>query len=149
MGYVDSNLLIGEEVVYRSKLHWIIFFGPAALFAFSIYLMTQGSGYATVAILLIPISAVWTITTFIVFITSEFAITNKRVLIKTGIIRRNSIETMLGKVEGIQVDQGIIGRMLDYGTIKVTGTGGTGSPFKNIDAPLEFRKRVQAQISAT
>jgi len=55
---------------------------------------------------------------------------------------------MLGKVEGIGVDQTLFGRLLDYGTITVTGTGGTKEPFTNIAAPLEFRRQVQGQISA-
>ena len=68
-------------------------------------------------------------------------------MIKTGFIRRNSLETLLTKVEGIQVNQGMLGRILNYGTIIVKGTGGTSNPFHKIDAPLEFRKKVQEQIA--
>ncbi|PIU51164.1 hypothetical protein COS91_05900 [Candidatus Desantisbacteria bacterium CG07_land_8_20_14_0_80_39_15] len=85
---------------------------------------------------------------FISFKTSEFGITNKRVLFKIGFIRRNSLEILLTKIEGIQVNQGILGRILNYGTIIVRGTGGTGSPFRKIEAPLEFRKKVQEQIAS-
>ncbi|HKC53154.1 MAG TPA: PH domain-containing protein [Burkholderiales bacterium] len=81
-------------------------------------------------------------------VSSEFAVTNKRVLIKVGFIRRHSLELLLQKVEGIGVDQGIWGRVFDYGTIMVTGTGGTKEPFKNIAAPLEFRKQVQSRVTA-
>src|SRR5258706_11991105 len=81
-------------------------------------------------------------------ISSEFAVTNKRVLIKVGFIRRHSLELLLQKVEGIGVDQGIWGRAVDYGTIMVTGTGGTNEPFKNIAAPLEVRKQVQSRVTA-
>jgi hypothetical protein len=55
---------------------------------------------------------------------------------------------MLGKVEGIGVEQGFIGRLLGFGTITVTGTGGTKEPFPNIARPLEFRRQVQGQVSA-
>jgi len=85
---------------------------------------------------------------WLAWISSEFAVTNKRVLIKVGFIRRHSLELLLQKVEGIGVDQGILGRVFDYGTIIVTGTGGTKEPFKNIAAPLEFRKQVQSRVTA-
>jgi uncharacterized membrane protein YdbT with pleckstrin-like domain len=75
---------------------------------------------------------------------SEFAVTDKRVLIKTGIIQRHTLETLLSKVENISVEQSLMGRLLNYGTIQVTGTGSTKETFANIAAPLEFRKQVQA-----
>jgi len=88
------------------------------------------------------------IASFIRYSTSEFGITNKRVLAKVGFIRRNSLEVLLSKVEGIQVNQGILGRILGFGSIVVSGTGGTKDPFHKISAPLEFRRRVQEQITA-
>lgn len=72
--------------------------------------------------------------------TSEFAVTNKRVLIKVGVLSRRSLELLLTKIEGIGVNQDITGRVLDFGTIVVIGTGGTKEPFKNIAKPLAFRK---------
>ena len=80
--------------------------------------------------------------------TSEFAVTNKRVIIKVGWIRRRSLETLLTKVEGIEVNQGIWGRVFDYGTIVITGTGGSKETFARIGAPLLFRRKVQEQILA-
>src|SRR4029077_2816860 len=67
---------------------------------------------------------------------------------KVGWIRRRSVETLLGKVEAVAVEQGIGGRLLDYGALVVTGTGGTRERFDRIAAPLEFRRQVQAQIAA-
>lgn len=64
--------------------------------------------------------------------TSEFAVTNKRVVMKFGFIRRSSLEVLLTKIEGVSVDQGILGRILDYGTIVVGGTGGSRTPFPKI-----------------
>ena len=51
--------------------------------------------------------------------------TDHRVMVKVGVIRRHSLEIMLPQVEGIGVDQGILGRILSYGTITVSGTGAT------------------------
>jgi uncharacterized membrane protein YdbT with pleckstrin-like domain len=69
------------------------------------------------------------------------------VLIKIGFIQRHSLEVLLHKVEGIGVNQSIFGRILGFGTITVTGTGGTKETFDLIAAPLEFRKQVQANLS--
>jgi len=80
---------------------------------------------------------------------SEFAVTDKRVIIKVGLVRRRTLETMLGKVEGIGVDQSLTGRILGFGTIVVTGTGGTKEEFDRIANPLEFRRQVQAAISSS
>ena len=80
-------------------------------------------------------------------LSSEFAVTNKRVLIKVGLIRRHSLELLLQKVEGIGVDQTLTGRILGYGTITVTGTGGTRESFQRISRPLEFRRQVQGSLA--
>ena len=87
------------------------------------------------------------ISAVITYLTTEFALTNKRIIAKSGLVRRRSVELLLPKVESIGVDQPILGRILDYGTITVTGTGGTKEPFGTIAEPMELRKRVNAQIS--
>lgn len=75
--------------------------------------------------------------------TSEFAITNKLIIIKVGLISRRTLEMNLSKIESVNVDQGILGRMLGYGTIVVIGTGGTKEPFASIADPMNFRKKFQ------
>lgn len=67
---------------------------------------------------------------------------------KVGVIRRSSIELLLDKIGGLEVDQGILGRILGYGTVTVHGTGGTKSPFRNMEAPFEFRDGAQEQIAS-
>jgi len=77
---------------------------------------------------------------------AEFAVTNKRVVVKTGILRHRSSETLLRQVEGITVDQGILGRIFNYGTIVVEGTGTDKVPYAKIGDPLGFRLSVLEQI---
>ena len=77
---------------------------------------------------------------------TEVAVSNKRVLIKTGVLARKSIEVLLGKVESIGVQESAMGRMLGYGSVVVRGTGGTFETFHNISHPDEFRRQVQGQI---
>ena len=144
MSYVEKSLMNGEEILYQAKLHWIVFFTPILLFLVAIVLFAI-TPVAAVAFLLVSI--IMAISSFINYKTSEFAITNKRVIVKVGFIRRDSLEVLLSKVEGIQVSQGILARILGFGSITVSGTGGTKDPFHKISSPLEFRKKAQEQIA--
>jgi len=148
MGYIDSNLMNGEKILYRGWLHWVVFLWPAIIFIIAIMFCIIGGDAAVIGGSLIFIAMITGIVSVIKYRTSEFGITNKRVIVKVGLISRNSLEVLLNKVEGIQVNQDILGRMLDYGSITISGTGGTKDPFHNIEAPFEFRKKVQEQIAA-
>jgi uncharacterized membrane protein YdbT with pleckstrin-like domain len=151
MGYVDKHLLPGEEVVHRGHLHKIVYLLPV-LIALALMLGAVAAfagdrfNLAAIALVLSLVPLIWA---YIAFTSSEFAVTNKRVVIKVGFIQRRTLETLLSKVEGIEVNQGFVARMLDYGTIVVTGTGGTREQFQNIADPLDFRRQVQAQVTST
>jgi uncharacterized membrane protein YdbT with pleckstrin-like domain len=147
MSYVDNNLLPNEQITYWAKLHWIIYALPAAVFAVALLVSLGGHGWMA-GLLLAVIGFVLLLPPWIKSSSSEFAITNKRVLIKVGLVRRHSLELLLQKVEGIGVDQGILGRILGYGTITVSGVGGTKEAFRMISNPLEFRRQVQASLVA-
>ena len=156
MSYVDKNLLQGEEIVYRAKLHKIIFLPAAALAVLGvlaavwidIYFENRQAAIITGAILLV-LAIVIAFPRFIRYATSEFAVTNKRVIVKVGLFHRHTLELVLAKIETVGVDQSIPGRLFNYGTIIVTGTGGTQEPFKDIADPLAFRKQVQFELSTT
>lgn len=77
---------------------------------------------------------------FFTYISTELAVTNKRVVAKTGLIRRNTIELNLSKIESIQVHQGIFGRILNYGSLVVSGAGNPQAPIPNIADPMNFRR---------
>ena len=159
MSYVDKNLMDGEQVFYRAHRHWTIFGGPL-LVLFAGVLVFAGvrlwappewspDSVGLAALILGGVIALFmAIPAFVDRATSEFAVTNKRVIIKVGWIQRRSVETLLTKVEGIEVHQGICARAFDYGTIVITGTGGSKEPFERIGAPLLFRRKVQEQILA-
>ena len=143
MSYVDKNLMTGEHVVARARLHWITFLWSAIWFVVAFVVMVN-NGPGGLFLLLAALAGV---SAYITYSTSEFRLTNKRILVKVGFLKRHSLETLLTKVEGIQVDQGILGRMLGYGSIVVSGTGGSKEPFHKIAQPLEFRRKIQEQIS--
>jgi len=146
MGYVDSNLLPNEHVTYRARVHRIIYLLPVCVLIVALVLAVASGSWIAGGVLGL-IGLVLLVPPWIRSISSEFAVTNKRVLVKVGLIRRHSLELLLQKVEGIGVDQGIVGRVLGYGTITVSGTGGTREAFRMIANPLEFRRQVQASLA--
>ena len=153
MGYVDQNLLPGETVIYRAKLHPIIFASAIFFAVVGVFFLIVGfidkavSGLAILGVFFLAVGGLFGLARYIRLATSEFAITDKRVLVKVGLVRRHTLELLLAKVETIGVDQGVLGRLFDYGTIIVTGTGGTKEPFNAIANPLEFRKQVQSRAA--
>ena len=141
MSYVDKSLLPGEQVTFRTHLHKIMFSWPIVLAALGVIGFFANRAVGGIVLLIAFCS--WAVV-YVRYVSSEFAVTNKRVIIKVGIIQRRTLEMLLSKVEAISVDQGIGGRIFGYGTIIVVGTGGTKEPFQQIANPLEFRRAVQA-----
>jgi len=127
MSYVSDNLMDGEKIEYEASLSnwgffWQIFFG----------------------VLLIPV-LVGIVLLLVVYVQkkcTELAVTNKRLIAKKGFIQRDTVEINLKKVESTQVNQGLMGRMFNFGTIIVSGTGHGNAPIKYIADPLEFRRRL-------
>jgi uncharacterized membrane protein YdbT with pleckstrin-like domain len=150
MSYLDDHLLDGERIVYRARLHWTIFATSLIVVllgvALAILLGIYQPEYWYLGAALAGLGLLLAIPPAINFFSSEFAVTNKRVLSKLGFIERESDETLLGKVEAIGVDQGIVARMLGFGTVTITGTGGTEESFSQISKPLEFRRQIQNQV---
>jgi uncharacterized membrane protein YdbT with pleckstrin-like domain len=144
MGYIESNLLPDEKVVYKAKLNSVIFWKPCALIVLGIVFLfiLPIAGVIVAAIGLLALIA-----PLIDYATSEFGVTNKRVIIKVGLIRRRTLELLLRHVEAILVDQSVMGRMLNYGSVTLTGTGGVRENFGNISNPLELRRRVQGEAA--
>lgn len=141
--YVRSNLIAGEQVVYETGLHPIIYLSPAALIFGGIVLGTvvnPSIGAVLLGFGVLSLAGAW-----LRQWAGEFAVTNRRVIIKLGFISRRTIELNLSKVESVEVNQDIFGRLLSYGTITVIGTGGTHEPFALINDPLAFRRAVQSQ----
>jgi len=148
MGYVERNLLPNETITYRARLHRIVYFLPDCILAAAVLVGVAGGGWIAAGVVA-AIAILLFIPPWIRSSSSEFAITNKRVLIKVGLVRRHSLELLLQKVEGIGVDQSVLGRILGYGTITVSGVGGTKESFRMISNPLEFRRQVQASLAAS
>ena len=144
MGYIQANLLPDEEIVYKGRLHWAIFWKCSALVVLGgIFLLIQPIAGAVI----IAIGVFGALSPIMAYSSSEFAVTNKRVIIKTGFLRRKTLELLLRHVETISVDQSVAGRILNFGSVTLTGSGGVREVFDNISAPLEFRRRIQGEAS--
>lgn len=158
MQYIEKNLLQNEKLVYSVRPHWVIFASSFWAIAFAIFFWLYAPLILTAPIynawtlrdiassVLMIIGTYWFINAYIYYKTSEYGVTNKRVVIKVGFIQRRSLELLLDKVEGVLVDQTITGRIFNYGAINIIGTGGTNDRFPFIPDPLLFRKNVQQEI---
>lgn len=150
MGYIENQLSGDEEIIFDTEIHPIVFLAPAVLTIIAIVIGVVGAGaLSLLAFSVALVAPLLFIVNLIEYATSEFAVTNRRVMIKTGLIGRKTVETMLTKVEGVQVDQGVFGRMFDFGTISVTGTGGTMESFRHVREPLVLRQYVQDGASSS
>ncbi len=152
MGYVERILQPGERVVHLSRLHWVVLLPGLLLILLAIAaLPLYGGPNGGRPIVLVFIAAVlaWGIAAlFSAWLrrwTTEIAVTDRRIIYKRGLIRRHTIEMNMDKVESVDVDQSILGRVLDYGTITVRGTGSGIEPLANIDSPIELRNHVTAR----
>jgi Bacterial PH domain len=168
MSYVERNLVPGETLLYQTRHHWVVLLLPTliavvlgapgvALLYWSVVTRESSGitlGSSTISPQGLAISGgILLFIALVIFVygiakrnATEMAVTNKRVLIKTGMAARRSLDMMLSTVESIGVEESVLGRMLGYGTVIVRGTGGTPETFLMIAHPQEFRKNVQEQI---
>lgn len=146
--YTRVTLQADERPLHKTTIHWMVLLAPiiGALFSLIIILpialIASWKGYSVAwLLLLIPIGII--ASAAIGVKTSELVITDRRVLIKVGVIQRQTFEMFISKIESVAVVQGMIGRMLDYGTVEIRGTGGSSESFATIAAPLQFRDAIQ------
>jgi uncharacterized membrane protein YdbT with pleckstrin-like domain len=170
MSYVSKSLVPGETLLYETRHHWIVLIGSLLMALLlgipGLFLLFEGltkrpelSPYArkvpggTGSFLmaggvLVIISLIGLLWGSAKRNATEMAVTNRRVLIKTGMGNRRTLDLMLSRVESIGVEETMWGRLLGYGNVIVRGTGGTPEPFVKISHPQEFRRQVQQQIAA-
>ena len=146
MKFITSYLQNGEEIIYRARIHIFLFLQPAILLGvgFLCYFDTVWiTHYLGVTLLFLGLVSL--VQRVFVKVGSIYAVTNRRVVIKTGIISRRVVELVLAKCEGIQVMQGILGRIFGFGTIVVT-TGGATNCYYYVAKPFRFKLEINKQI---
>jgi uncharacterized membrane protein YdbT with pleckstrin-like domain len=126
MSYIDESLVPGEVVLHRARVSWWSQMGMVVL---------------GVLLLVVVVGLFFLVAAWIRVHSTELAITNRRVIAKFGFIKRDTVEINLEKVEALRVEQGFWGRVLNFGTILMSGTGGSIEPIPNIADPLVFRRK--------
>ena len=156
--YIDDILQPGEKVLYSTNAHWIYFL-PAIIgwIVAGVFLVLSGMVPAGPSVLiclsLAAISAIAalykTVTAWFHRWTTETDVTNFRVVHKTGFVQRQTFEMSVDKVESVDVNQTILGRILNYGDVTVLGVGEGGKTLDTIASPLAFRNAITARPAGT
>jgi hypothetical protein len=146
---VERHLLPNERVIYKTRLHWILFARPALVTLVGV-VVSVAIGALTglpwlwyLSLVVVVAGLGWAASHAVELLTSEFAVTTTRLIFKVGLIGRYTTELLLGKVESIGVQQTLAGRLLNFGDLVVTGTGGVREVFRRVHDPIEFRNHVQ------
>ncbi len=152
--YIDEILQPGEKVLYSTNAHWV-FYLPAivawlvaaalvvvsrlTLIDYVVWLCLVGAAVVAIAALF------WTLKGWFHRLTTETDVTNRRVVHKTGFIQRHTFEMALDKVESVDVDQSIAGRIFDFGNVTILGVGEGRETISTIASPLAFRNAITAR----
>jgi membrane protein YdbS with pleckstrin-like domain len=150
-----ANLVNDEHVLARTSLHWWAGYGLAIIlgFAWLFFAVIDAAGpgasaFVQTFFLFAPIAALAAAVGFYRLRFTEFVLTNQRLSIKTGVVSRRSLEILLNKIEGVEVQQGILGRILGFGKLVFNGVGGTHERFVGVREPQAFRRLVQEQVAS-
>lgn len=149
--YIDEILQPGERVLYSTNAHWIFYFPAIAAWIVALALFVASRRIDIYSLMIVCLfgsglmaltALYWTVKGWFHRFTTETDVTNLRVVHKTGFIKRRTFEMALDKVESVDVDQSILGRILDYGDVTIRGVGEGIETIGTVDSPLAFRSSI-------
>jgi uncharacterized membrane protein YdbT with pleckstrin-like domain len=152
--YIDDILQPGEKVLYSTNAHWIFYLPAIAAWLLALILLFLSRSAVTESVILLCLSAsavaaiaalYWSAKAWFHRWTTETDVTNLRVVHKTGFIKRRTFEMSLDKVESVDVNQSILGRILNYGDVTILGVGEGKETISTIASPLDFRNFITAR----
>jgi len=152
--YIDEILQPGEKVLYSTNAHWMFYLPAIAAWIAALVLLILSRTTITESVILLCLSAsaivaivalYWTVKAWFHRWTTETDVTNLRVVHKTGFIKRRTFEMALDKVESVDVNQSILGRLLNYGDVTILGVGEGRETISTIASPLQFRNAITAR----
>ena len=152
--YIDEILQPGEKVLYSTNAHWIFYLPAIAAWIVALILVVVSRETTVQGVILLALAAAaivalvalyWTVRAWFHRLTTETDVTNKRVVHKTGFIKRRTFEIAIDKIESVDVDQSIAGRIFDFGNVTVQGVGEGRETIKTIASPLAFRNAITAR----
>lgn len=136
------------DILYFTRLHWIIFFGPLLGFCAPIALQIYLPQLAELNLFLLCFALLWLGMTWVTYYFSSITIKKKQVILRTGVIVRQTVDIPLSKIETIDIRQSILGSILQYGALVITGTGGTKHLINYIHRPLTCRRYIEQLMNA-
>jgi len=165
-----KNLWEGEEILYTPELHWIYTIKPL-LYSLPFFLLLlilwvmDNSVVAASAEGLIPaqegiaalsfrdlirqvflagvlVVLVVFIARILQYLNTEYGVTNKRLIMKKGVLRLTVTEIPTDRIESIYCTQGILGRIFHYGTMRIGGIGGSMPVFFMVARPYGLRRKI-------
>jgi uncharacterized membrane protein YdbT with pleckstrin-like domain len=152
--YIDEILQPGEKVLYSTNAHWMFYLPAIAAWILALVLVILSRATTTEGVVLLCLAAsavvaiaalYWTARAWFHRWTTETDVTNLRVIHKTGFIKRRTFEMSLDKVESVDVNQSILGRIMNYGDVTVRGVGEGAETIRTIASPLDFRSHITAR----
>jgi uncharacterized membrane protein YdbT with pleckstrin-like domain len=152
--YIDEILQPGERVLYSTNAHWMFYLPAIAAWLVALILLLLSRSTTTEGIVLLCLSAsavvaivalYWTAKAWFHRWTTETDVTNFRIVHKTGFIKRRTFEMSLDKVESVDVNQSILGRIMNYGDVTILGVGEGKETIRTIASPLAFRNSITAR----
>jgi uncharacterized membrane protein YdbT with pleckstrin-like domain len=149
--YIDEILQPGEKVLYSTNAHWIFYLPAIAAWIVALALVVAAGAFPPIALVGLPAAAViavvalyFTIKAWFHRLSTETDVTDRRVVHKTGFINRRTFEMSLDKVESVDVNQSVMGRILNYGDVTILGVGEGKQTIATIASPLAFRSAITA-----
>src|SRR5215218_667000 len=149
MSYVREVLQPGEEIRFRTNVYWFVYLPAMVMFVLGIAFALWYTAAASQHLMLLILSGLSAVTGVLLFIPAwlkrfgtEIAVTDRRVIYKTGLVQRDTTEINRAKIESVDVSQSILGRVFDFGTLTIRGTGETIEALRNIASPLQFRNAI-------
>jgi len=149
MSYIDQSLVGGETLIHRAHISWwsqlalivLALLAFASAVAFGLLAPVDRTTLQAACAVIVVVGLAFLVRAWIRVRSTELAITSQRVIAKFGFVQRHTVEINLAKVEALRVDQGFVGRILNFGTIHITGSGGSVEPIPQIADPLVFRRK--------
>jgi uncharacterized membrane protein YdbT with pleckstrin-like domain len=152
--YIDEILQPGEKVLYSTNAHWIFYLPAIGAWILALILVIVSRETAVQGVVLLALAAAAVVALVALYLTvkawfhrltTETDVTNRRVVHKTGFIKRRTFEIALDKVESVDVDQSVMGRIFDYGNVTIQGVGEGRETIATIASPLVFRNAITAR----
>jgi uncharacterized membrane protein YdbT with pleckstrin-like domain len=152
MSYVQQVLQPDETVRFRTNVHWFVYLAAiaalgvgAALGGWYFWNDQQGLVLLLSTLVFLTAGFLLAIAAWLKRFGTEIAVTNRRVIYKTGLIRRHTTEINMDKIESVDVDQSVLGRLFGYGTVTIRGTGEAVEPLRDIADPIDFRNAIMVR----